>query len=57
VASAVFLRRGFRLRADYFANLMVMGPGGYACGDYLWMGVPLAVLSGVLTVLIAPWPF
>ena len=42
-----------------FTNLMVMRPGGYAFGDYLRMGVPLTILTGILTVLIAPlvWPF
>jgi di/tricarboxylate transporter len=49
----------FATPIGYQTNLMVMGPGGYAFGDYLRMGVPLTVLTGILTVLIAPlvWPF
>lgn len=49
----------FATPIGYQTNLMVMGPGGYAFSDYLRMGVPLTILSGVLTVLIAPlvWPF
>ncbi len=49
----------FATPIGYQTNLMVMGPGGYAFSDYLRMGVPLTILTGVLTVLIAPlvWPF
>ncbi|MDO9227437.1 MAG: SLC13 family permease [Pseudomonadota bacterium] len=49
----------FATPVGYQTNLMVMGPGGYAFADYLRMGIPLTVLSGILTVLIAPlvWPF
>jgi di/tricarboxylate transporter len=49
----------FATPVGYQTNLMVMGPGGYAFGDYLRMGIPLTLLSGILTVLIAPlvWPF
>lgn len=43
----------------YQTNLMVMGPGGYSFADYLRLGVPLTLLTGILTVLIVPlvWPF
>jgi di/tricarboxylate transporter len=43
----------------YQTNLMVMGPGGYSFVDYLRLGVPLTLLTGILTVLIVPlvWPF
>lgn len=49
----------FATPIGYQTNLMVLGPGGYSFGDYLRMGVPLTVLTGILTVLIAPlvWPF
>jgi di/tricarboxylate transporter len=49
----------FATPIGYQTNLMVMGPGGYNFADYLRLGVPLTLLSGVLTVLIAPlvWPF
>jgi di/tricarboxylate transporter len=45
----------FATPIGYQTNLMVLGPGGYSFGDYLRMGVPLTVLTGILTVLIAPW--
>lgn len=50
---------GFATPIGYQTNLMVYGPGGYRFSDYLRIGVPLNVLVGVITVLLAPliWPF
>lgn len=45
----------FATPIGYQTNLMVMGPGGYRFSDYLHIGVPLTLLTGLLTVLIAPW--
>jgi di/tricarboxylate transporter len=38
---------------------MVYGPGGYRFTDYLRIGLPLNILLGIVTVLLAPliWPF
>jgi di/tricarboxylate transporter len=49
---------GFATPIGYQTNLMVYGPGGYRFSDYLKVGVPLDVLIGVVTVLLAPlfWP-
>ncbi len=49
----------FATPMGYQTNLMVYGPGGYRFSDYLRIGVPLTVLVGVITVLLAPvfWPF
>jgi di/tricarboxylate transporter len=43
----------------YQTNMMVYGPGGYRSSDYLRLGVPLTILVGIVTLLIAPvvWPF
>lgn len=43
----------------YQTNMMVYGPGGYRSSDYLRLGLPLTVIVGVTTLLIAPevWPF
>ena len=43
----------------YQTNMMVYGPGGYRSSDYLRLGVPLSILVGVVTVVVAPqvWPF
>jgi len=50
---------GFATPIGYQTNLMVYGPGGYRFSDYVKLGVPLDILVGVITVLIAPlvWPF
>jgi di/tricarboxylate transporter len=49
----------FATPIGYQTNLMVYGPGGYRFTDYLRLGLPLTLLTGVLTVLIVPlaWPF
>ena len=49
----------FATPLGYQTNLMVYGPGGYRYGDYLRIGLPLNVLVGITTVLLAPlvWPF
>ncbi|MCH2202892.1 MAG: SLC13 family permease [Fuerstiella sp.] len=39
----------------YQTNMMVYGPGGYRSSDYLRLGVPLTILVGIVTLLIAPW--
>ena len=35
-------------------NLAVYGPGGYRFRDYFRLGVPLTIISGILTVLLVP---
>src|SRR5690606_27121956 len=42
----------------YQTNLMVYGPGGYRFGDFVKIGLPMNVLVGAVTVLLAPviWP-
>lgn len=46
---------GFATPIGYQTNLMVYGPGGYRFGDYLKIGIPLDLLVGTITVLVAPW--
>lgn len=43
----------------YQTNLMVYGPGRYRFLDYMRLGSPLSVLSGVVCVVLIPyvWPF
>jgi di/tricarboxylate transporter len=50
---------GFATPIGYQTHLMVYGPGGYRFSDYVRFGLPLNVLVGVVTVLLAPviWPF
>jgi len=49
----------FATPIGYQTNLMVYGPGGYHFTDYLRIGLPLNIVLGLVTVLLAPliWPF
>ena len=49
----------FATPIGYQTNLMVYGPGGYRFTDYLKVGVPLNLLMGAVTLLVAPlvWSF
>ncbi len=49
----------FATPIGYQTNLMVYGPGGYRFSDYFKMGIPITVMKGVITVIIAPmvWQF
>ncbi|MBW1742781.1 MAG: SLC13 family permease [Deltaproteobacteria bacterium] len=43
----------------YQTNLMVYGPGGYKFTDFVKIGIPMTVVVGIITIIIAPvvWPF
>ena len=49
----------FATPIGYQTNLMVYGPGGYRFTDYFRVGIPLNVIIGAVSVLLAPliWPF
>ncbi|MBN2887058.1 MAG: SLC13 family permease [Chromatiaceae bacterium] len=49
----------FATPIGYQTNLMVFNVGGYRFGDFVRVGVPLTLLVGLVTVLVAPlvWPF
>ncbi len=49
----------FATPIGYQTNLMVYGVGGYRFNDYMRIGIPLTLLVGLVTVLLAPlwWPF
>ncbi len=59
IAIMVAASASFATPIGYQTNLMVFGPGGYQFKDFLKIGIPLTILVGVITVLIAPliWPF
>ena len=44
---------------SYQTNLMVYGPGKYKFTDFVKSGVPLTVVVGIITIILAPavWPF
>jgi di/tricarboxylate transporter len=41
----------------YQTNLMVYGPGSYRFGDFVRMGIPLTIVTGIVCTLIAPLVF
>jgi di/tricarboxylate transporter len=43
----------------YTTNLMVYGPGGYRFTDFARAGIPLAILTALITLFLTPliWPF
>ena len=43
--------------ASYQTNLMVYGPGEYKVMDFVKMGLPLTLVVGVVTVVLAPIVF
>ena len=47
----------FATPLGYQTNLMVYGPGGYTFADFLKIGIPMNVLMGVTTVILAPLVF
>lgn len=49
----------FMTPLGYQTNMMVMGPGGYRFTDYLKIGIPMALIAAVVTLLLIPivWPF
>jgi len=48
----------FATPIGYQANMIVYGPGGYRFGDYLKVGLPLTILTFIMTVILIPriWP-
>jgi len=59
VAIMIGASASFATPLGYQTNLMVYGPGGYRFTDFVRVGLPMNVLMGVTTVLLAPlvWPF
>jgi len=59
MAVAVGVSSSFLTPIGHQANTLVMGPGGYAFGDYWRLGLPLSLLVvGLAPFLIEMfWPF
>jgi di/tricarboxylate transporter len=58
IAVMVGASAGFLTPIGYQTNLMVYGPGGYRLIDFVRYGLPLSLLTGLVTLLIVPrvWP-
>ena len=58
MAVAIAASASFTSPISHPANILVMGPGGYRFVDYLKMGIPLAIVVFVITMVVLPvfWP-
>lgn len=56
---AISASASFLSPVGHAATLLVMGPGGYRFSDYFKVGLPLALLVWIITVLLMPliWPY
>jgi di/tricarboxylate transporter len=50
---------GFAIPIGYQTHLLVFGPGGYRFSDFLKLGLPIDLITWVVTSLLIPvfWPF
>jgi di/tricarboxylate transporter len=55
---AIAASSSFASPLSHPAHLLVMGPGGYRFTDYVKVGVPLTVISLIVSVWLLPlfWP-
>lgn len=58
MAVAVGASCAFLTPIGHQSNTLVMGPGGYRFGDYLYLGVPvtLVVLAAAVPMILVVWP-
>lgn len=59
IAVMIAASMGYITPIGYQTNLMVYGPGGYRFADFVRIGTPLAVITGIVALWIIPqvWPF
>ena len=59
MVTAVAASCAFLSPVSHKANVLVWGPGGYRFTDYTRVGLPLALIVGLICVLVVPllWPF
>ena len=58
MAIAIAASSSFLSPVGHPANVLIMGPGGYKFRDYFKVGLPLVIVSMVITLLLLPvfWP-
>ena len=45
----------FATPIGYQTHMMVYGPGGYRFSDFMRLGLPLDIVTGVAACLVIPW--
>jgi di/tricarboxylate transporter len=55
IGSALCTSASFMMPVAHEATLLVMGPGGYRGRDYLRVGLPFALITWAVTVVVLPW--
>ena len=55
VAVMIAANASFATPISYQTNMLVYAPGGYKFADYLKLGVPLKLVTGVAAVLLISW--
>lgn len=48
---------GYALPTGYQTHLIVYGPGGYKFRDFLWLGIPLDLITFLVGCVLIPWIF
>ncbi len=58
ITVAVAASAAFSTPIGYQTNLMIFGPGGYRFGDFVKVGLPLNILSMIISIVVisAYWP-
>jgi di/tricarboxylate transporter len=58
IAVTIAASMSFITPIGYQTNLMVYGPGGYRFSDFARIGVPLSIVTFVVSMLLIPqvWP-
>jgi di/tricarboxylate transporter len=58
MAIAIAASASFTSPISHPANILVMGPGGYRFVDYVKLGVPLAIVVFIVSIVMLPivWP-
>lgn len=59
IAVMIAASASFIIPIGYQTNLMVMGPGGYRLQDFVRIGIPMTLLTAIVSLSLIPliWPF